>query len=70
MGPFCYLCSVFVMLFVCSLQPCSYLLGKGYHLGSFVCDDCLCFVTFSCGVVGQVLYLIVSISSLCLLIYF
>ena len=28
------------------------------------------FVTFSCGVLGQVWYLIVSIPDLCLLIYF
>ena len=70
MGPFVIYVLCLSCFFVCSLQPCSYLLGKGYHLGSFVCDDCLCFVTFSCGVVGQVLYLIVSISSLCLLIYF
>ena len=38
-------------------------------LGSFVCDVLLCFVTFPCGVLGHVWYLIVSISDLCLLTY-
>ena len=40
--------------------------GKG-PLGSQVCDVFLCFVTFPCGVLGQVWYLIVSIPGLCLL---
>ena len=37
MDTFCYLCFVFVMLLVCSLQPCGHLLGKDKPLGSLVC---------------------------------
>ena len=55
---------------VCSLQPCGHLLGKGWTLGYFVCDVFLCFVTFSCGDLGQVWYFIVSVSDLCHLSYF
>ena len=43
------------------------MLGKGQHLGSLVYDV---FVTFLCGVLGQVRHLIVSISDLCPLTYF
>ena len=46
---------------VCSLQPCGNLLGKSWPLGTLVCYVLLCFVTFPCGVLGQVWYLIVSI---------
>ena len=49
---------------VCSLQPCGHLLEKGKPLGSLVCNVLLC------GVLGQVWYLIVSISDICLLTYF
>ena len=35
-----------------------------------VCDVFLCFVTFPCGVLGKVWYLIVSIPDLCLLSYY
>ena len=35
-----------------------------------MCDVFLCFVTFSCGVLGQVWYLVVSIPDICLLTYF
>ena len=62
-GHFCYLCFVFVMLscfFVLALWPPT---GKGLM---FYCG----FVTFPCGVLGQVWYMIVSISDLCLLTYF
>ena len=55
---------------VCSLQPCGHLLGKGWPLGSFVCDVFCDFVTFTCSVLGQVWYLIGSIPNLCLLTYF
>ena len=37
MDHFCYLCFVFVMLLVCSLQPSDHPLEKGSHLGSLVC---------------------------------
>ena len=56
--------------FVCSLQPCDHLLGKGCPLGSLVCDAPLCFTTFPYGVSGQEWYLIVSIPDLCFLLYF
>ena len=55
---------------VCSLQPCDHLLGKSWPLGSIVCDDSLCFVTFPYGVSGQVWCLIASIPDICLLLYF
>ena len=35
-----------------------------------VCDVFLCFVTFPCGILGRVWYLIVAIPDLCLLTYF
>ena len=38
--------------------------------GSLVSHVFLCFVTFPCGVLAQVWYLIVSIPELCLLLYF
>ena len=47
---------------ICSLLPCGHLLGKGCHLGVFV--------TFPCGIQGQVGYLIASIPDLCHLSYF
>ena len=49
---------------VCSLQPCGHLLALLPVMFYFV------FVTFPCGVLGQVLYLIVSVPDLCLLTYF
>ena len=55
MDPFCYLCFMSVMLsflIIAALCPPT---GKGITF-SFV------FVTFSCGVLGQVWYLIVSLS--------
>ena len=58
----CYLIS--------SLQPCCHLLGNCWPLGSLVCDVFFCFVTFPCGVLGQVWYLIVLILDICLLPYF
>ena len=55
---------------VCFLQPCGHLLGKGWPLGSCVCDVFLCFVAILYGVLGQVWYLIVTIPDLCILPYF
>ena len=66
----CYLCLVLVMFHVCSVKPCGHLLGKGWPLGSLVCDVLLCFVTFPYGILGQVWCLIVSIPDLYLLSYF
>ena len=66
----CYLCLVFVMflhLFSATLWSPS---GKGLTSWlSFVMFNCV-FVTFQCGILGQVWYLIVSISDLCHLSYF
>ena len=45
-------------------------LGKDWPLGSRICDVFLCFVTFSCGVLGRAWYLIVSIHDLCFPPYF
>ena len=61
MDHLCYLCLVFVMLsrlFIAALWSPA---GKGlisWH--SFVMFNCV-FVTFPCGILGQVWYLIVSI---------
>ena len=60
----------FCLCHVCSLQLCGHLLGRGQPLGSFLCDVFLCFVTVPYNVLGQVRYLIVSFSDLCLLSYF
>ena len=65
---FCYLSFVFVVL-VCSMQPCGHLLGKGLSLGSLVFDVLLCLITFLCGVLGQMWYLIVLIPDFSLLTY-
>ena len=53
---------------VCSLHPCGHLLGKGWSLGSLEYDVFLRFVTFPCGVLCQVWYLIVSIPGLLFLL--
>ena len=37
---------------------------------ALVCDVCSIFVTFPCGILGQVWYLIVSFPNLCHLSYF
>ena len=61
----CYLCLVFVQLsyfFIAALWPPA---GKGLTFWlSFVVSNCE-FVTFPCGILGQVTYLIVSIPDLC-----
>ena len=70
MDHLCYLSIVFVMrlcLFVAAL-----LSPAGKELTSwlsFVWFNCV-FVTFPCGILGQVWYIIVSIPDLCLLSYF
>ena len=65
---FCYLCVVFVCHTVLSV-PCSfvatYLEGAALLALLYVMFSCI-FVTFPYGVLGQVWYLIVSISDLCL----
>ena len=54
---------------VCSLLPCGHLLGKGCPL-ALVGDVYCILVTFLCGILDQVWYLMVSFPDLCLLSYF
>ena len=55
-------------LFIAALY-CGHLLGKGGPLA--LVDDVDCnFVTFPCGILGQVWYLIASFPDLCRLSYF
>ena len=65
MDHLCYLCLVFVMisrLFIAALKSSA---GKGLTSWLlFVMFNCV-FVTFPCGIPGQVRYLIVSIPDLC-----
>ena len=58
---------VFVMLFVCSLQSCGHPMGKALVCCVFL--FCV-FVTIQYGALGQVWYFIVSISDLCLPLYY
>ena len=62
MDHFCYLCLVFVML--------SRLFIAAFRTPAVSCDVYLCFVTFLCGILGRVWYLIVSIPDLYRLSYF
>ena len=71
MDHFCFLCLVFLMLprlFIAALWSPA---GKGFTswllLGIFIV---YIFVTFPCGIMGQVWYLIVSFPDLCRLFYF
>ena len=70
MGHLCYVCLVFVMLSCLFIAAWSSLAGKGLtssHLFvMFKCD----FVTFPCGILGQVWYWTVSIPDICRLLYF
>ena len=71
MDHFCYLCFVFVMfscLFIAALwSP----VGKGLASSALLYAMIYCgFVTFPCGVLGQMWYLIVLIPDLRLLTYF
>ena len=52
---------------VYSLQPCDHLLREGLPLSYLVCDN---FVTIKYIICGQVWYLIVLISDLCILLFF
>ena len=70
MDHLCYLCLVFVMLlclFIAALWPPAGKRQASWLL--FVMFYCV-FVTFPCGILGQVWYLIVSIPNLCHLYYF
>ena len=68
MDHLCYLCLVFVMLclFVAALWSPAGKVLTSWLL--FVMFNCI-FVTFPCGILGQVWYLIISIPDLCLLTY-
>ena len=70
MDHFCYLCHVFVMLSHLFIAGFWSPAGKGFTTWLlFVMFYCV-FVTFPCGILGQVWYLIVSIPNLCSLSYF
>ena len=67
----CYLCLVFCHAFAsvhcCLVITC----WERADLLALVCDFCVfVFVTFPCGILGQVWYLIVSIPDLCRISYF
>ena len=70
MDHLCYLCLVFVMLsrlFIAALWSPA---GKGLTSWLlFVMSNCD-FITFPCGILGQLWYLIVLIPDLCRLSYF
>ena len=59
-------CHAFASVHCCLVVTC----WEGTGLLALVCDVKLCFVTFQCGIPGQVRYLIVSIPDLCRLSYF
>ena len=65
-----YLCLVFVMLSCLLIAALSSPAGKGLTSWlSIVMLNCV-FVTFPCGILGQMWYLIVSFPDLCRLSYF
>ena len=70
MDRLCYLCLVFVMhsrLFIAALwSPAAKGLTSWFLLVMFI----VFFVTFPCGILGQLWYLIVSFPDLCRLSYF
>ena len=69
MDHLCYLCLVFVMLSRLFIDALWSPAGKGLTSWLlFVMLNCI-FVTFPCGILGQVWYLIVSIPDLCRLSY-
>ena len=72
----CFFCESFVLFMSCvchalaSVHCCLVVTcWQRADLLTLVCDDCV-FVTFPCGSLGQVWYLIVSIPDLCCLSYF
>ena len=70
MDHLCYLCLVFVMLWGLFIAALLSPAGKGLTSWlSFGMFNCV-FVTFPCGILGQVWYLIVSVSDLCHLSFF
>ena len=70
MDHLCYFCPVFVMLSRLFIAGLWSLAGKGLTSWLlFVLFNCV-FLTFSCGILGQAWYLIVSIPDLCRLSFF
>ena len=70
MDHLCYLCLVFVMHSRLSIAAFWSPTGKGLTLWLlFVISNCD-FVTFPCGILGQVWYMIVLIPDLCRISYF
>ena len=70
MDHLCYLCLVFVMLLHLFIAAFWSPVGKGLIPWLlYVMLNCV-FVTFPCGILGHVWYLIVSIPNLCHLSYF
>ena len=70
MDHLCYLCLVFVMLSSLYIAALWSPAGKGLTTWLFrVMFNCV-FVTFPCGILAQVWYLIVSFPDLCCLSYF
>ena len=64
-------CLVFAMSLCASVYMCFVVTcWERADLLALVCGVCCEFVTFPCGIVGQVWYLIVSIPDLCTLTYF
>ena len=70
MDRLCYLCFMFVMLLCLFIAALWSPAGKGLISWlSLMMFNCV-FVTFTCGILGQVRYLIVSIPDLCQLSYY
>ena len=70
MDHLCYLCLVYVKLLCPFIDALWLLAGKGLTFWlSFVMLN-LYFVTFPCGILGQVWHLVISIADLCCLSYF
>ena len=70
MDHLCYLCLVFVMLLRLFIAVLWSPAGKGLTCW-FLCVMSNCeFVTFPCGILGQVWYLIILIPDLCCFSYF
>ena len=69
MGHLCYLCLVFVVLLRLLIAALWSPAGKGLTFW-LLFMILIIFVTFPCGILGQVLYLIVSIPDLFRLSYF
>ena len=69
MDHLCFCVLFFSCFRVSSLLLCGHLLGKA-DLLALVGDVYCIFVTFPCGILGQVWYLIVSFPDLCRLSYF